>query len=167
MQRIAAKSLRLLWFTLVCLFSQAAGKEPVIIVAHDGSGMFKTIQEALNSVPKNNSRNRVILIKRGTYHEKLFIEKSFVTLVGEDQDSTLIVYAELRENWNKSRNGSDWGAAVVNIDSLATDITLANLTVHNNYGSLYHTSRHQFAIRGAAHESSFSIVTLSLTEMTR
>ncbi len=82
------------------------------------------------------------------YHEKLFIEKSFVTLVGEDQDSTLIVYAELRENWNKSRNGSDWGAAVVNIDSLATDITLANLTVHNNYGSLYHTSRHQFAIRG-------------------
>ncbi len=119
-----------------------------IIVAADGSGTFRTIQEALNSIPKDNARNIIVLIKNGTYHEKIFIERSFVTLVGEDRDSTRIVYAELRENWAKEHNGSDWGSGVVNIDSEATDIVLANLTVYNNYGSLFHTSSHQFAIRG-------------------
>jgi pectinesterase len=119
-----------------------------IIVAADGSGNFKTIQEALNSIPKNNASNIIILIKKGTYQEKLFVEKSFITLVGEDRDSTRIVYAELREKWLQEHNGSDWGSAVVNIDSQATDITIANLTIHNNYGSLYHIPKHQFAIRG-------------------
>ena len=119
-----------------------------IIVAADGTGNFKTIQEALNSIPKDNASNVIILIKKGTYHEKIFMEKSFVSLVGEDRDSTRIVYAELREKWAKDYNGSDWASAVVNIDSQAADITIANLTVHNNYGSLCHTPKHQFAIRG-------------------
>ena len=119
-----------------------------IIVSADGTGNYTTIQEALNSIPQNNAQNIIVLIKKGTYHEKIFIQKSSVSLVGEDRDSTLIVYAELRENWAKEHNGSDWGSAVVNIDSQATDITIANLTIHNNYGSLYHTPKHQFAVRG-------------------
>jgi len=133
---------------LFCSSGSIAGERAQIIVAADGSGMFRTIQEALNSIPKNNASPVIILVKKGTYHEKVFIERSFVILVGEDRDSTRIVYAELRENWTKSHNGSDWGSGVVNIDSLSTDIVLANLTIHNNYGSLYHTAAHQFAIRG-------------------
>ncbi len=119
-----------------------------IIVAADGSGKYRTIQEALNSIPKDNASNIIILIKKGTYHEKIFIERSFVTLVGEDRDSTRIVYAELRENWAKEHKGSDWGSGVVNIDSLVTDVIIANMTIHNNYGSLHATHSHQFAIRG-------------------
>ena len=133
---------------LLCSAVSTAGERAQIIVAADGSGMFRTIQDALNSIPKNNASPVIILIKKGTYQEKVFIERSFVTLVGEDRDSTRIVYAELRENWTKAHNGSDWGSGVVNIDSLSTDIVLANLTIYNNYGSLYHTAAHQFAIRG-------------------
>jgi len=124
------------------------GEKAHLIVAADGSGNYRTIQEALNSIPGNNTKNVIILIRNGTYHEKLFIERSFVTLVGESRDSTRIVYAELRENWIRDHPNADWGSAVVNIDSLASDVTLANLTVHNNYGSLYNTSKHQFAVRG-------------------
>jgi pectinesterase len=124
------------------------GEKAHLVVAADGSGNYRTIQEALNSIPRNNAKNVIILIRNGTYHEKIFIERSYVTLVGEDRDSTRIIYAELRENWAKAHNGSDWGSGVVNIDSLATDIVLANLTIHNNYGSLIKTSSHQFAIRG-------------------
>ena len=119
-----------------------------IIVAQDGSGQFKDIQDALNSVSAGNKQNVIILIRKGVYHEKLYITKSYITLVGEDRDSTRIVYAELRKNWNRDHNGSDWGSAVINIDSLVTDITFANLTVHNNYGSLYGNNDHQFAIHG-------------------
>jgi pectinesterase len=79
-----------------------------------------------------------------------FVRQSHVTLVGEHRDSTRIVYAELRENWNKEHSGSDWGSGVVNIDTGVTDITLANLTVYNNYGWKYGVfNKHQFAIRGA------------------
>lgn len=136
--------------TAIILFSSqlSATEKADIIVAQDGSGRFGNIQEAINSVPQENHRNIIILIRKGTYNEKLYITRSHVTLVGEDRDSTRIVYAELRKNWVKDHNGSDWGSAVINIDSVVTDITLANLTVHNNYGSLYGDHDHQFAIRG-------------------
>jgi pectinesterase len=126
----------------------SAKEKSEIIVAQDGSGNYKTIQEALNSVPENNTKNIIIFIKKGLYKEKIFIAKNFVSLVGEERDSTRIIYPELRENWNKSHDGSDWGSAVMNIDSLATDITIANMTIYNNYGSLYGTQKHQFTIRG-------------------
>jgi pectinesterase len=120
-----------------------------VIVARDGSGQFLTIQSALDSVVADAAHPRIILIRSGTYSEKLYIRKSHIALVGEDRNATRIVFAELREEWNKQHNGSDWGAGVINIDTSATDVTLANLTVLNNHGSLYGThGKHQFTIRG-------------------
>jgi pectinesterase len=121
-----------------------------IIVAQDGSGQYTRIQDALDAVPSENRQNIIILIRNGVYHEKLFITKSYITLVGEDRDSTRIIYAELRKNINKTPMDmkGDWGSAVVNIDSIVTDITFANLTIHNNYGTLNNDESHQFAIRG-------------------
>ena len=54
-----------------------------IVVAQDGSGHFTSIQSAMNSIPKDNAKNVIILIKNGTYNEKLFITTSYLTLVGE------------------------------------------------------------------------------------
>lgn len=124
-----------------------AAERPEIIVAQDGTGAFTTIQAAINSIPKNNTRNVTIIVKNGTYHEKIFISNSYISIVGEDRDSTRIVYAELRKNWLKN-NPSDWGSATVNIDSAVTDITFANLTIQNNYGTLYNDHDHQFAVWG-------------------
>jgi pectinesterase len=125
-----------------------AAKTAGLTVAQDGSGDFRTIQEAIDSVSSANASDAVIVIKKGTYREKLFLRRSHLSLVGEHRDSTKIVFSELRENWNRDHGGSDWGAAVVNIDSGVTDIILANLTIHNTYGSLYGTNKHQFALRG-------------------
>jgi pectinesterase len=136
---------------LFSLCSSVLAKEKAnIIVAQDGSGQFTKIQDALDSVPADNIKNVIILIRNGVYHEKLFITKSFVTLVGENRDSTRIVFAVLRKNVNSTIMNmyKDWGTGVINIDSTVTDLTIANLTVYNNYGSLYHTEEHQFAIRG-------------------
>ena len=123
-----------------------------LIVAKDGSGNFKTIQEAINATPANAIKPFVILIKNGTYNEKLFIEKNFITLVGEDKDSTRIIFPELRRNWLKVHPGNDYGSAVINIGNSVSDLTIANLTVYNNYGSTHSNEKnandHQFAIRG-------------------
>jgi len=146
---MAAKSKLLFMITLFLLFtfSEIKAVSPDFIVAKDGSGNFSSIQQALDSVPSHPSRQYVILIKNGIYNEKIFIEKSFITLIGENRDSVKIVYAELRSNW-KTTHPDDWGAAVINIKNGATDLIFKNLTVHNNYGSLYGKTDHQFAIRG-------------------
>jgi len=138
-------------FSLISIFwyfCAESRERAELVVAQDGSGMFYRIQDAIDAVPANNRANKIILIRKGVYNEKLYITKSFLTLVGEDRDSTEIVFPILRKNWNKEHDGTDWGAAVVNIDSLATDVIIANLTIRNNYGSLYGDRDHQFTIRG-------------------
>ena len=112
-----------------------------LTVAQDGSGDFTTIQSAIDALPRDDTTYRTILIRNGVYHEKVMLKSSHVALVGEDRDKTRIELAELRKNWRAS-HPDDWGAAVINID--ATDIIIANLTVHNTFGGDHD---HQFAIR--------------------
>lgn len=130
---------------------QAASAGPkILVVDQAGQGNFRTVQSALNSVAPGDDQPVVIFVRNGLYQEKIFITKSNITLLGENRDSTRIVYAELRENWNRDHCGSDWGSGVINIDTGVTDITFADLTVINNHGSLYNTyNKHQFTIRGA------------------
>jgi pectinesterase len=117
-------------------------------VAHDGSGDFRTIQEAIDAVRPDHTGQAFIFVKSGLYPEKLHIRCSRLTILGQHRDSTRIVYAELRSAWRQRNGDSDGGSAVVNLDSSVTDIVLANLTVYNNYGSLHGSHDHQFAIRG-------------------
>ncbi len=122
---------------------------PEFIVAKDGKGNFTTIQEALNAIASDNVKRHIIYIRNGIYNEKLYIEKSNVALIGEDKDSTRIIYAILRSKW-KLTNPDDYGAAVINIKDSVTDFILKNITVYNNYGSLFNSNDHQFAIRSGS-----------------
>ncbi len=119
-----------------------------IVIAKDGTGNYTSIQAAIDGIDNKVFINVYILVKNGTYNEKLFITKSNITIVGEDRYKTQIVFAELRSNWRKDHNDKDWGSAVINIADKVSNITIANLTVYNNYGSLYGSNNHQFAIRG-------------------
>ena len=138
---------------LVAGFSSSPATEQpsnrATIVAQDGSGDFKTIQEALDA------GGRTILIRNGVYREKVTITTGHVALVGEDRERTRIEYAELRRNWRAS-HPDDWGAAVINI--AATDIIIANLTVHNDYGSKFGDHDHQFAIRSMENANRIAIL---------
>jgi PelA/Pel-15E family pectate lyase len=103
-----------------------------ITVAQDGSGNFKTIQEAINSLPvADNKIQRVILIKKGTYKEKIFIDKNFITLRGETPKNTCITISLARDEW-RCNNKDDYGTAAINLQG--NDITLENLSFVNSYG---------------------------------
>jgi len=131
------------------LGAQRSHGEPVrITVSADGTGDFTSVQAAIDAVPADHAGQALIFVKKGLYREKITISRSRLTLLGEDRDSTRIVYAELRSAWRKQHGDDDRGSAVVNLDSTVADIVLANLTVINNYGSLYGSHDHQFAIRG-------------------
>ncbi len=62
-----------------------------IVVASDGSGKFKTVQSAIDSIPDRNTEPRVIVIKPGTYKELLLINesKTFITLCGDAKSTGL------------------------------------------------------------------------------
>jgi len=124
------KAIRL---TIICLFAfafKAAAQAPVS-VALDGSGDFKSIQEAINSLPANATSERIIIIKKGTYKEKIFIDKDFITLRGEDPKTTLVTISLARDEWRCS-NPDDYGTATINLQG--SDITLENLSFSNTWG---------------------------------
>ena len=110
---------------------------PNAIVATDGSGTYKTVQEAIDAVPQNTSASNrwTIFIKAGTYRERVYVqrEKRFVTLVGEDATRTIITY-----HLNATMPGEDgkpigtFRTPTVTID--ADDFTADNLTFENSAG---------------------------------
>ncbi|MGI4803200.1 MAG: pectinesterase family protein [Janthinobacterium lividum] len=61
-------------------------------MAQNGSGNFKTIQDAINAVRDLSQEKVIIHIKKGIYHEKLIIPswKTNIALVGEDRENTII-----------------------------------------------------------------------------
>ena len=102
-----------------------------IIVDLNGKGDFTSIQSAINSLPDSAAQPRIILIKNGTYREKIFITKHNLVLLGEDRDKTIIKYDIARDEW-RCDHADDWGVGTMNLNG--NDITLQNLTIANDYG---------------------------------
>ncbi|MBK9570610.1 MAG: hypothetical protein IPO53_12325 [Chitinophagaceae bacterium] len=71
----------------------------IIIVAADGSGNYKTIQGAINSLTDSSAVSRTLFIKKGIYAEKLYIEKAHIIFEGEDREKTIIVASIARDEW--------------------------------------------------------------------
>jgi pectinesterase len=78
----------------VCLIHLATSAQQRIVVAQDGSGNYRTVQEAFNAIPENNKKPLTVFVKNGIYKEKLYLDstKRFVSLVGEDPFHTILTY---------------------------------------------------------------------------
>ena len=113
-------------------FSQDAMSR--ITVAADGTGDYRSIQGAINSIPDSSDFPRHIFIKNGTYTEKIYIEKSNIILEGQDRQKTIIIASIARDEW-RCGHADDWGVATINVG--ANDLTLRNLTITNNFGFDY------------------------------
>jgi pectinesterase len=111
-------------------------KPTEIVVATDGSGQFKSVQEAIMSVPAATAKSPVIIrIKPGTYRELIYLqrEKRFFRLIGEDAARTVLTY-----NLNANLAGTDgkpigtFRTPSTQID--ADDFVAENLTFENSAG---------------------------------
>jgi pectinesterase len=66
-----------------------------IVVAQDGSGQFRTVQEAVMSVPAGTPEQPVVIhIKPGVYKELVYVqhEKRCFRLVGDDAATTVLTF---------------------------------------------------------------------------
>lgn len=115
-----------------------AQSAPVATVAADGSGQFRTIQAAVNSLPNAAAKPRTVFIKNGVYNEKVFIDgKANIVLKGQSEKGVVLTFPQARDAWrcDPVAGADDWGVAVVNLRN-SPDITLEKLTVINSYGFL-------------------------------
>lgn len=53
---------------------------------------FHKISDAIASIPDDNKEPITIFLRKGTYKEKLVINKPYITLEGEDVEDTIITY---------------------------------------------------------------------------
>jgi pectinesterase len=102
------------------------------VVATDGTGDFKTVQEAINAVPDFRKNQTTIFIKKGVYKEKLILpaSKTNVKFIGEQVDSTVLTYDDFAAK--KNRFGEEMGTTgsssfyIFGDDFLAENITFEN-----------------------------------------
>jgi len=111
--------------------------QTTLTVAADGSGQFRTVQEAINAVPQNTRFDNpaIIHIKPGIYKELIYVqhEKRFVHLVGDDSEKTILTY-----NLNANMIGVD-GKIISTFRTPSTfidadDFTVENITFENSAG---------------------------------
>lgn len=81
-------------FLGLCCLSMAAETTYHKVVSKDGTGDYTTIQEAVNAVLVYQDQRTIIEVKNGIYKEKVVVPASRVnvSLIGEDQDKTIITY---------------------------------------------------------------------------
>jgi pectinesterase len=103
-----------------------------ITVSADGSGDFKSLQEAINAVPENSKEPTLIHLKAGTYTGPFVVpeSKSHLTLEGQGPESTVLdwdrsVHDPIPEGHDKFNPG---------LQVLAPDFRAVNLTIRNSAG---------------------------------
>lgn len=94
-------------------------------VKPDGTGDFKTIQQAIDAVPDRNTTHLRIEIAPGTYAERVLVPRgrNFITLVGAGKERTDVVLT----------GGAD-KVAVLKVD--ADDFRAENFTMENTAGQV-------------------------------
>ncbi|WP_346236171.1 pectinesterase family protein [Niabella insulamsoli] len=77
--------------------------KPDFVVAQDGSGDFKTVQEAIDAVKDSSETRTVIYIKNGTYKEKLMLPatKTNVSFIGQDVSRVVLTYDDYASKKNE------------------------------------------------------------------
>uniref|UniRef100_A0A5B6ZWN6 pectinesterase n=1 Tax=Davidia involucrata TaxID=16924 RepID=A0A5B6ZWN6_DAVIN len=97
----------------------AEASPKVIRVRKDGSGDFKTVTDAINSIPAGNTKRVIVSIGPGNYTEKIKIEatKPFVTLYGAPNAMPVLVYGGTAAKYGTVYSGtviaeSDYFSAV-------------------------------------------------------
>lgn len=106
------------------------------VVAQDGSGHFTTLQAAMAKIGMGSAENpATIYVRAGVYRERVYAqrEKRYVRLVGEDPETTVLVYG-LHANMT-GLDGEKIGTfrtPTLYLD--ADDFTVENLTLQNDAG---------------------------------
>ncbi|KAJ0983261.1 hypothetical protein J5N97_011516 [Dioscorea zingiberensis] len=116
-----------------------------VVVAKDGSGKYKTVQEAVDSAPDRSTRRYVIYVKKGVYKENVSIGKTKknVMIVGDGMTATVIT-----GSLNFVDGTTTFNSATV--AAVGDGLILQDLKVENTAGAIKHQA---VALRVGADQS--------------
>ncbi|WP_368329219.1 pectinesterase family protein [Phocaeicola vulgatus] len=126
------KVLGLLLLLSVVSAAWAQERQDTIVVSRDGTGNFRTLQEAIESARAFMDYTVTIYVKNGVYKEKVIVPSwvENIDIIGEDRDKTIITYDD-HANINKMDTFRTYTVKVE-----GSDITFKNLTIENNAAQL-------------------------------
>ena len=126
------KVLGLLLLLSVVSAAWAQERQDTIVVSRDGTGNFRTLQEAVESARAFMDYTVTIYVKNGVYKEKVIVPSwvENIDIIGEDRDKTIITYDD-HANINKMGTFRTYTVKVE-----GSDITFKNLTIENNAAQL-------------------------------
>ncbi len=126
------KVLGLLLLLSVVSVAWAQERQDTIVVSRDGTGNFRTLQEAIESARAFMEYTITIYVKNGVYKEKVIVPSwvENIDIIGEDRDKTIITYDD-HANINKMGTFRTYTVKVE-----GSDITFKNLTIENNAAQL-------------------------------
>ena len=112
---------------------KAAGfdqKKADLTVSADGSRHVRTVPEAVDKVPENNSRRFVIYIKPGVYKEQIRIpaSKPYITFIGDSAEKTILTF-------NLSNKDAGSTSASYSFYIGGHDFYAENITFENSFGT--------------------------------
>ena len=126
------KVLGLLLLLVVVSGTWAQERQDTIVVSRDGTGNFRTLQEAIESARAFMDYTVTIYVRNGVYKEKVIVPSwvENIDIIGEDRDKTIITYDD-HANINKMGTFRTYTVKVE-----GSDITFKNLTIENNAAQL-------------------------------
>lgn len=111
-----------------------------ITVAQDGSGNFKTIQEAVDAVRAYSPFHITVKIKNGVYKEKIVVPTWVVNIsfIGESKEETIITNDDYsgkfigKDTLSDKRKYSTFTSYTMQVQG--NDVSIENLTIRNTAG---------------------------------
>lgn len=105
----------------------------IIHVSQDTKGDFQRLTDALQSIPKDYEGQVIIFLHEGIYKEKLYIDRPFITIIGDGAEKTVITYDDYA--LNKMPDGTKRGTFRTQTMLIYThDFTAKDITIENNAG---------------------------------
>jgi len=135
---------RLITFILIAIgtyspfFAAVSDTPDTLIVARDGTGQYRTINEAIDVCRAFMEYHKVIFVKKGIYKEKVEIPSwlANIEILGEDVDKTVITYDD---HANIKIPGTDKAMGTFRTFTVkveGSNITFKNITIENNAAKL-------------------------------
>ena len=109
-----------------------------LVVARDGTGQFRTVDEAIEVCRAFMDYHKVIFVKKGVYKEKLVIPSWLqnIEICGEDRDLTVITYDDHANIRTPERPNGMGTFRTYTIKVEGNGITFKNITIENNSARL-------------------------------
>lgn len=109
-----------------------------LVVSRDGTGQFRTIDEAVEVCRAFMDYHKVIYVKKGVYKEKLVIPSwlTNIEICGENAENTIITYDDHANIYipGTDRKMGTFRTYTVKVEG--KDITFKNITIENNAARL-------------------------------